>query len=243
MGKPQGVPGAERRRPGRQLVQHRAQRVQVGSLIHWAARPPSGLRCQVRQRACNPGEMGKLRADLRHRHRQREIHQARHTSTGQHYVGRGDVPVQHPPGVHPRHCPGQPRRHVRQLSRRQGFRHSGQGDLAGIGEHHRHRILLRLRQLRHPGHRAQLLQHHRLMPRPGLRVRPQRLLADHRAPGQEQPSDARARTLSDDLGPDRRTAAWRHPLCAHRHLHGRYPLHTLPVGGSGVSVASRRRIT
>ena len=37
---PQRVPGAERRLARGQLVQHRAQRVQVGPLIHRPAGPP-----------------------------------------------------------------------------------------------------------------------------------------------------------------------------------------------------------
>ena len=43
-----GSPVPERRRPGRQLIQHRAQRVQVGPLIHRPAGPPGGLRRQIR---------------------------------------------------------------------------------------------------------------------------------------------------------------------------------------------------
>ena len=55
-------------------------------------------------------------------------------------------------------------------------------------------------QLRDPRDPAQPLQHRQLVPQPPLRVRPQRLLADDRAPGQEQPSHARALALVQHFG-------------------------------------------
>ena len=61
---PQRVPGAERRLARGQLVQHRAQRVQVGPLIHRPAGPPGLLRRQVRQRPRDLGMVRELRADL-----------------------------------------------------------------------------------------------------------------------------------------------------------------------------------
>src|SRR5690242_9419435 len=45
------------------------------------------------------------------------------------------------------------------------------------------------------------------MPHPPVRVRPQRLLADDRAPRQEQPGNASALTGVDDFDPDERLRA------------------------------------
>ena len=73
----------------------------------------------------------------------------------------------------------------------------------------------RIRQLDHPSHPAQPLQHRPLMPNPPLPVRPQRLLADHRPPGQEQTADARACALVHNLGPDRWIPARQHPAWPH----------------------------
>ena len=55
VGEPQRVAGAERRLTRGQLVQRRAQRVQVGALIHRPAGPPGLLRRQIRQR---PDDLG-----------------------------------------------------------------------------------------------------------------------------------------------------------------------------------------
>jgi len=68
-----------------------------------------------------------------------------------------------------------------------------------------------LRQLRHPGHTPQPLQHRRLMRYPAFRVRPQRLLADDRTSGPEQPDDPCPLALVHDLGSDGWIPARRHP--------------------------------
>ena len=74
---PQRVAGAERRRARGQLVQRRAQRVQVGALVHRPAGAPGLLRRQVRQRPHDLAVVRELGTDLGERRRQREVHQAR----------------------------------------------------------------------------------------------------------------------------------------------------------------------
>ncbi len=189
MDEPQRAPGTERRRPRRQLIQRRAQRVQVRPLIHCPAGSPGLLRRQIRQRPHGLGVMGELRADLRQRGRQREVHQARVTVPGEHDVRRSEVPVHHPPAVHPRHRRRQLHRKPDQVIDRYRLRQPGQARAAGVRHHDRPRIPRRLRQLRDPLATAQPLQHRHLMPQPAVRVWPQRLLADDRAPGKEQPGD------------------------------------------------------
>jgi hypothetical protein len=232
MGEPQRVAGTERRRARGQLIQRRAQRVQVGPLIHRPAGPPGLLRRQVRQRPGDPGVMRELRADLGERGRQREVHQARGTSAGEHDVRRSEVPVHHPPAVHPRHRRRQLHRQPDQATGRQRLGQPRQARAAGVRHHDRPRIPRRPRQLRHPRGTAQPVQHRHLMPQPAVRVRPQRLLADDRAPGKEQPGDARALTLVHYLGPDRRTPGRRHPACPHPAPPRRSArAHALPEGG------------
>ena len=215
MGQPQRVPGAERRPAGGELIQRRAQRVQVGPLIHRPAGPPGLLRRQVRQRPGDLAVRGELRADLRERGRQREVHQARGPVAGDHDVRWTNVPVHHPRAVHPGHRPGQPGRQPGQLTGRQRPGQPSQAHAARIRQHDRARVPRRLRQLRDPFDTAQPLQHRPLVPEPAVRVRPQRLLADDRAPSQEQPSHACAAALMHDLGPDGRILVRQHPACAH----------------------------
>ena len=73
--------------------------------------------------------------------------------------------------------------------------------VAGVGQHDRVRVPRRVHQLRDPVDPAQPLQHRPLVPQPAVRVRPQRLLADHRAPGKEQPSHPRVIALVDRFRP------------------------------------------
>ena len=238
MGEPQRVPGPERRPAGGQLIQHRAQRVQIGPLIHRPGRPPGGLRRQVRQRPGDLGVMGEPGADLGQRRRQREIHQARSAAAGDHDVRRGDIPVQHPRPVHPRHRPGQPQPQPGQLTGRQRRGHPGQTDATRVRQHDRPGVPGRRRQLRDPFNAMQPLQHRRLMPQPPVRVRPQRLLTDDRALAEEQPGHARARALMHHLGPVRRIPARQHPACHLTHLHARpEPPHILLTPDCG-----RRRL-
>ena len=220
MDEPQRVPGAERRLARRQLVQRRAQRVQVGPLIHRPAGPPGLLRRQIRQRPDDLGVVGELRADLGQRRRQREVHQARGAVAGEHDVRRGDVPVHHPPAVHPRHRPGQLQPEPDHAIDGERLRQPGQARLTRVRQHDRPRIPRRLRQLRDPGDTAQPLQHRHLMPQPALRVRPQRLLADDRAPGKNS-RVTRVRSLSCTISA--RTGGSRPGTAPApiRHLHAR----------------------
>jgi hypothetical protein len=64
MGESQRVAGTERRLTRRQLVQRRAQGVQVGTLIHRPAGPPGLLRRQIRQCSHDPRVVGELRPQL-----------------------------------------------------------------------------------------------------------------------------------------------------------------------------------
>ena len=223
MDEPQRVPGAERGPARGQLIQHRAQRVQVGPLIRRPAGPPGRLRRQVRQRPGDLGMVRELRAELGERRSQGEVHQARSTVTGNHDVRRGDVTVDHPPPVHPRHRPGQPHPETGQLTGRQRLGQARQARPAGVRQHDRPGVPRRLRQLRHPRDAAQAFQHRGLMPHPAFRVRSQRLLADDRAPGEEQPGDARALAGVHDLGPEERIRAGPHAASACSH---RAPPHT-----------------
>ena len=234
VGQPQRVPGPERRRARGQLVQRRAERVQVGPLIHRPAGPPGRLRCQVRQRPGDLAVVSELRADLAQRRRQREVHQARRAVAGDHDVRRGDVPVHHPQAVHPRHRCGQLHRQAGQVAGRQRLGQSRQGPAAGVRQHDRPGEPRRVRQLHDPDGAAEPLQHRRLVPQPAFAVRAQRLLADDRVPGQEQPGDARPLALVHYLGPDGRIPVRRHTACPHGHLHApSHPRHTLPTPNRG----------
>ncbi len=96
MNQPERISATERRPARGQFIQHRAQRVQISPLIHRPTGPPRGLRRQVRQRPGDHGLVGELRPDLRHRLRQREIHQAQRTI-------RGHTDHRPPSHKHPRH--------------------------------------------------------------------------------------------------------------------------------------------
>jgi hypothetical protein len=228
VGEAQRVPGAERRFPRGQLVQRRAQRVEVGPLVHRPAGAPGLLRCEIGQRPHDLGVVGELWADLGERGRQREIDQARDTVAGDHDVGRGDVAVHHTPPVHPRHRLGQPHRQPDQDINRQRLGQPRQAGAPDVRQHDGPRVSGRL-QLRYSRDVAQPLQHGPLVPQPALGVRPQRLLPDDRAPSQEQPTHARAFALVQYLGP--RISARQHPACPHptpprpagpgSHMHGR----------------------
>jgi hypothetical protein len=67
-----------------------------------------------------------------------------------------------------------------------------------------------------PRYAMRAFQHRDLLPQPPFRVRSQRLLADDRAPRQEQPGDASALAGVHDLGPDERLRARPHPARFHR---------------------------
>jgi len=134
---PQRIPGAERRLAGGQLVQRRAQRVQVGPLIHRPAGPPGRLRRQVRQRPGDLGMMRELRPDLGERRSQGEVHQACSTVIADHDVRRGDVTVDHPSPVHPRHRPGQPEPETGQVIDWQRLGQGRQARLTGVFQHDR----------------------------------------------------------------------------------------------------------
>ena len=215
MGEAERVPGTERRPAGSELVERGAQRVQVGPLIHRPAGAPGLLRREIRQRPHQLAVVGELRAHLRHRRRQREVHQARDTVIGQHDVGRGDVAVHHPPPVHPGHGPRQRHREPDQVIDRQRLHQRRGARAANVGEHDRVRIPRSIHRLRDPVQPAQALEHRPLMLEPPDRVRPQRLLTDHRPPRQEQPGHPRAPALVQGLGSNRRIAVRQHPDRTH----------------------------
>ena len=153
------------------------------------------------------------------------------------FAGR-DVAVHHTPPVHPRHRPGQPHRQPDQLVDGQRLRQPGQARAADVRQHDRPRVPRRLHQLRHPVDTAQPLQDRQLVPQPPLRVRPQRLLADDRAPGKEQPSHPRALALVHDLGPNGRISARQHPACPHPTPPRTVRTHHAVLAGSSI-VAGR----
>ena len=111
---------------------------------------------------------------------------------GTHDVRRRDVAVHHTPAVHLRDRPGQVHRKPDQVIDGQRLRQLDRARAADVDQHDRARIRRRVRQLRDPRRAAQPLEHRQLVLQPPLRVRSQRLLADDRAAGEEQPRDARA---------------------------------------------------
>ena len=238
MDQSQRVSGAKRRLTRRQLVQRRPQRVQIRPLIHRPARTPRLLRRHIRQRPHDLGVMGELGTNLGQGHRQREIHQARRAVGRDHDVRWSDVPMQHPPAVHRGHRTGQLHRQPDQLSDSQRLGHLRQAHATRVRHHDRTLVPRRLHQLRDPHHTAQPLQHRHLMPQPPLGVRPQRLLADHRAPRQQQPNHTRAFGLVDDLSQARgsRSGGARRVLI--RHVHPATILNGLGLPESVASTAS-----
>ena len=88
----------------------------VGAVWNEQGRSSTGPHT-VGQRPHDLGVVGELGPDLGERGCQREVHQVRGAVAGQHDVRRGEVPVDHPPAVHPRDRPGQPRRQRGQVSR------------------------------------------------------------------------------------------------------------------------------
>ena len=239
MSEPQRIPGPERRPAGGQLIQHRAQRVQIGPLIHRPGRPPGGLRRQVRQRPHDLGMVGEPGADLGQRRRQREIHQARAAAARDHDVRRGDVPVQHPRPVHPRHRPGQPLRQPGHLTGRQRPGHPGQGHAARVRQYDRPGILRR----RSASCATPLTPRSRSSTAASCRTRrsasgPSGSLRMTVHSAEEQPGHARARALVHHLCPVRRIPARQYLACHHTHLHARpEPPHILLTPDCG-----RRRL-
>jgi hypothetical protein len=190
-----------------------------------AARRPDHLRRQVRQRPGDLGMVGERRADLRQRRRQ--AHQAQGTIAGDDDVRRGDVPVDHPRRCIPATARASPSPRPASSSAGSGLARPARLTSPASASTTDPRYRGALRQLRHPRHTAQPFQHRRRMPHPAFRVRPQRLLADDRAPRQEQPRDASAPAAAHDLGPEERVRAGPHSACFHRATptHGRVPLH------------------
>jgi hypothetical protein len=218
VGQPQWVAGAERRRPGRQLVQRRAQRVQVGALVDGPAGAAGLLRGQVRQRAHDLGVMGELRADLGQRRGQPEADQARGAVRRDHDVGRGDVPVQDAPAVHPRDRLRHRRPEPDEEVGLDGGGQTGQVGAARVGQRDRPRVARFVQELRDAGNPPYPLQHRQFVPQPARRVRSQQLLADHGAPGEKQPGDPRTAGLLQHLGHTGLMPAWQALACLHRRL-------------------------
>jgi hypothetical protein len=224
MGEAQRVAGTERRLARRQLVQRRAERVQVGTLIDRPCGAPGLLRRQVRQCPHDLGVVRELRADLGQRRRQREVNQARGAVRGEHDVRRRDVPVHHPPAVHPGNRPSQVQREPDQVVDGHGQHLPGQARVARVHQQDRPRVPRRLQHLRDAGDTAQPLQDRQLVPQPAVRVRSQRFLADGRAPRQVQPGHPRALALVQRFVPNPRIPARQQATCPH-------PTVLTPLGG------------
>ena len=188
----QRIAGAERRLPGGELVQRRAQRVQVRALIHRPTGPSGLLRRQIGQRPDDLAVVGEVGTHLGQQGRHCEVHQAWSPLAGDHDVGRRDVAVHDTPAVHLRDRPGHVRRKPDEVIDGQRLRQLDRACVAGVDQHDGARIRRRVRQLRDPHRAAQALEHRQFVLQPPLRVRSQRLLADDRAAGEEQPRDARA---------------------------------------------------
>ena len=234
MDQAQRVADAEWRPAGRQLVQRRAQRVQVGAVIHWSARPAGLLRGEVRQRPVDPGLSHELETKLGQRGRQREVDEARGAPARHHDVRRADVPMHHAAAVHRRDRAGQGRCEREQLVDRERLRQVTQRCIAGVGEHDRavRPRRRRVHQLRHTLDPAQPLEDRELVAHTTLGVPAQRLLADDDEPRQPHAGDPRTIALLQHLDLSERIArlryvAWRHqkPPAA-----GEDP--TLPVVGA-----------
>ncbi len=222
MDQPQRVSGSEWRRARRQLIQCRAQRVQIRPLIHRVTGPAGLLWRQIRQRPNDFGVMRELRAHFGERRRQGEVHQARGAIAGEHDVGGGDVPVDYPSAVHSGDRLRQSYRQPDQISGSRGRPRRGQAGAAGVFQHDRPRVPRRLRQLCHPRDTAKPPQDGHFMPQPVFRVRPQWLLADNCALSEKQPGHPRALALVHGLDPVRGVPARQHPPCLHPVPPGRF---------------------
>ena len=216
VGEPQRVAGTERRLARRQLVQRRAQRVQIGALIHRPAGTPGLLRRQIRQRPDDLGVVGELGTDLGERRRQREVHQARGAVAGDHDVRRSDVPVHHAPAVHPRHRPGQLHRQPDQLIDGQRLRQLRQARATDVLQHDRPRVPRRIQ----PAARPPSTPRSRSSIASSCRSRrsasgPSGSLRMTVRPAREQPRDPRALALVDYLRPSRQSSTQRRLASCH----------------------------
>ncbi len=181
----QRIAHRERRHPGCELVERRAQPVQVGPVVHRHPGPPGLLGRKVGQGPDDLAGMGEPRELLRQGARQIEVDQQGSTlRAADQDVRRVDVPVQHPDPMRRRDNRGQllsklhPRRHVgsriveRVLGDRRGQRHTmlivEQQGVRGAADH----------QPGHPRHAAQPAQNPQLMPGPLDGAGAQHLLAD-----------------------------------------------------------------
>ena len=213
MREPQRVAGAERRISGGQLVQRRAERVQVGPLVRPGG-APGLLRRQIRQRPHDLVVMGELRTDLGHRGRQREVDQARGAVGGEHDVRRGDVAVHHPPAVHPGHRPSQRHRQPDQLINVQ--RHGQPARLVPPTSATRSSPGTAA-----PPAAARPLRHRAAAPASPARAaaaaaRPAPAAPCGRRCGSEsEPSDAGPCAFVQQFGPHGRISARQHPACPH----------------------------
>ena len=222
MDEAQRVAGTERRRTRRQLVQRRTQRVQVRPLVHRPAGPPGLLRRQIRQRPDDLGVVGELRAELGQRRRQREVHQARgavpESTTLAGLMSRCITPRRCIPATARASSTASPI----SSSTASGFASPARLAVADIRQHDRVRIPRRrppaARPPSTPRSRSRIASSCRSRL---LRVRPQRLLADHRAPGKEQPSHPRRVASVDRFRPLGAVTVRQPPACPHPYLHER----------------------
>ena len=164
----QRIAGAERRLTRGQLVERRAQRVEVGALIDRPSRAARLLRREIRQRPHDLAVMRELGADLGERGREREVHQAGGTARGDHDVRRGDVAVHHPTAVHGGQRTGQLHGQRDQVVDGERLRQLGEGRATRVLHHDRVGVLRRVHQLRHAFGAAQPLEHPDLVPEPAL---------------------------------------------------------------------------
>ena len=169
MRKPQRIARTERRLTGGQLVQCRAQRIQIGALIHRPTGTPRLLGRQIRQRAHNLAVVAELRTNLSYQRRQAETHQARRAVRRNHNVRRADITMQHTTAMHARDRLGHARRQVDQVVERKGLDHLRQARLPGIRKHDRGGVMRRIQHLRHTHHAPQPLQDSHLVLQSTLR--------------------------------------------------------------------------
>ena len=145
---PQRVAGAERRRAGGELVERRAQRVQVGALIHRPSGPPGLLRRQIGKRPDDLAVVRVLGTHLGQQGRQREVHQAWSPLAGHDDVRRRDIAVHHTPAVHFRDRAGQVQRKREEVIDGHRLRHLDRARAADVDQRDRARRRRRVRQLR-----------------------------------------------------------------------------------------------
>ncbi len=177
------IAATERRSPGGHFVQGRAQRIQVGSLVHLTAGPSGLFGRHIGQSADDLRRAGGVEALIGQQGGDMEVDKFRMTVGSQQDVARADVAVKHTSAVHRADDAAERQRDAHQL----GVVHVAEG------QHLRARPRIRvlhedpvgqrflLDQLWHTSHTGQPTQHRPLMTQPVGCQRADRLLADNAA--------------------------------------------------------------